>query len=306
MYEVNLTDGLLDGAGKVVHIDGFGCEVEGTVVHCQADILQVTVGTHHDDALSRVLHLIHLGQHGQAIHLRHIDIAEDNVDVGMVIQHSESLHTSACEEELIFATADLPSEILLHQEFDLFLVVNAQYLSYSHRSFINRRLLIGTSKPFQSFFALLGKPLHVTFLNLLEFLVVYLIALLVPGFCLFFAGFLDLLDVFVALTLSELGKLCVVFGRDGFHLSLILLIERFRTVLQHVIAVIIYLRHSHIDIMYIMHIRIVLIGRDIHLHRLHLLLELRVIHKNGLSQCGNITVVVRIHLEAEFIFLSYL
>ena len=104
----------------------------------QADVLHVTVGTHHDDAQSGVLHLVHLGQHRQTVHLWHIDVAEDDVDVGMVVQHCESLHTSTGKEELILATADLPSEILLHQEFNLFLVVDAQNLSYSHRSIVNR------------------------------------------------------------------------------------------------------------------------------------------------------------------------
>ena len=123
-HEINLTDGFLDGAGEIVHINRLRGKVEGSVVHGLTDVLHVTVGTHHDDALGWVLHLIHLGQHGQTVHLRHVDVTEDDIDVRMVVQHREAFHTVMRKEELIFATAQLPSEILLHQEFNLFLVVN--------------------------------------------------------------------------------------------------------------------------------------------------------------------------------------
>ena len=124
MYEFYLLDGFLDGAVQIIHIDRLRGEVEGTVVHGQSDILHVTVGTHHDNAQGRVLHFIDLGQHGQAVHHRHVDVTENNFDVRMIMQHSKTLRTVMSKEELIFATANLPSEILLHQEFDLFLIIN--------------------------------------------------------------------------------------------------------------------------------------------------------------------------------------
>ena len=124
MYEVNLLDGLLDGTGQVIHVDRFRGEIEGTAVHGQTDVLQVTVGTHHDDAQGGVLHLVDFGQHLQTVHHRHVDVAEDNLDVRMLLQYFETLHTVMGKEELIFATTNLPSEELLHQKFDLFLVID--------------------------------------------------------------------------------------------------------------------------------------------------------------------------------------
>ena len=50
MYEVYLLDGFLDGAFQIVHINRLGGKVESTIVHSQADVLHVTVSTHHDDA----------------------------------------------------------------------------------------------------------------------------------------------------------------------------------------------------------------------------------------------------------------
>ena len=124
MYKVYLLDGFLDGAVQVVHIDGLCGKIESTVVHRQTDVLQVTVGTHHNDAQGRVLHLVHFGQHLQTVHHGHVDVAEDNFDVRMLLQYFEALHAVMGKEELIFPTAYLPSEELLHQKLDLFLVID--------------------------------------------------------------------------------------------------------------------------------------------------------------------------------------
>jgi hypothetical protein len=42
----------------------------------------------------------------------------------MLLQYFETLPTVMGKEELIFATTNLPSEELLHQKFDLFLVID--------------------------------------------------------------------------------------------------------------------------------------------------------------------------------------
>ena len=57
---VNLLDGLLDGHAEVVEVDGLRGEVEGTVVHCLADVAHVAVGRHHDALQGGVLHLVDL------------------------------------------------------------------------------------------------------------------------------------------------------------------------------------------------------------------------------------------------------
>ena len=51
---VYLLDSLLDCLRQVLHIDGLGCEVEGSPVHCRADVLHIPVCRYHDTFLCRV------------------------------------------------------------------------------------------------------------------------------------------------------------------------------------------------------------------------------------------------------------
>ena len=123
--EAYLLDGLLDGKAQVVHVDGLRGKVEGAVVHGLTDVLHVAVGTHHDDAQGGIAHLVHLRQQGQTVHLGHVDVGEDDLDVGRVVQDGEGLQTVVGEVELVLAVAYLASEVLLHQQLQGSLVVDA-------------------------------------------------------------------------------------------------------------------------------------------------------------------------------------
>ena len=132
MDVMDLTDGLLDGHIQVVHIDRLGDKVEGAAVHGLADVQHITVGTHHDDPQGWIMLLIHIRQQLQTVHHGHVDVAEDNLDVGVVVQDVQRLHAVTGIEELILAGPDLAPEVLSHQRFDGLLVIDAQNLDCSH------------------------------------------------------------------------------------------------------------------------------------------------------------------------------
>ena len=135
VHEADLLAGLLDGAAQVFHVDGLHGEVEGPVVHRLTDIRHVAVGTYHDDVEGGIAYLVDLCQQGQTVHLGHVDVAEDDLYVGVKGEYVECLRAVVCEEELVFPVADLPSEVLFHQLFHSHLVVNAQYLDCIHSQF---------------------------------------------------------------------------------------------------------------------------------------------------------------------------
>ena len=132
MHEVNLFDSLLNRPAQIFHINRFRGKVEGTIIHGLANVLHVTVGTHHDDAQCSVAHLVHLGQQRQAVHFRHIDVAKDNLNIWVVIQDSKGLQSVVGKEELILPTANLAAEVLFHQQLQRSLVINTQNLYCSH------------------------------------------------------------------------------------------------------------------------------------------------------------------------------
>ena len=135
MHIVYLLDGLLDSPGQIVHIYGLRSEIKSTVIHSLTDVRHVAVRTHHNDTHGWVVHLIHLGQQRQAVHLWHVDIAEDNLNVGGVSQDSKSLKTVTGEKELILSTTDLTPEMMPHHQLNGRLIINTQNLYCRHSIF---------------------------------------------------------------------------------------------------------------------------------------------------------------------------
>ena len=115
MHIVYLRNCFLYGSGQVFHVDGLGSKVEGAVVHGLTDVPHITVGTHHDDAQCGVFHLVYLGQQRQTVHLGHINVTEDNLNVGVAVQDGKRFHTITGKEELILTCLDFAPEVLFHQ-----------------------------------------------------------------------------------------------------------------------------------------------------------------------------------------------
>ena len=108
----NLLDRLLDRTFQILHIDRLGSEVESTMVHGSTNILHIPISRYDDTFQGRVTHLVNLRQQCQAIHLRHIDIAQYDIKVRMVQHHPQCLQTIMGKGELILSLTDLPTEIL--------------------------------------------------------------------------------------------------------------------------------------------------------------------------------------------------
>ena len=83
----NLLYRLVNGQLQVIQINGLGGKVECPVVHGVTNVVHVAISAHHDALERRVSHLVDLGQQGQTIHLGHIDVGEDDVNVGVLEQH---------------------------------------------------------------------------------------------------------------------------------------------------------------------------------------------------------------------------
>ena len=107
-----LFDSFLNRHTQVIKIDGFCGKVKGTVIHSRTDITHVAISRHHDALHCGIVHLVNLGEQCQTVHLRHVDVREDNINVFLSQQHRQGFQTIMGEKELVFAFANLSSEVL--------------------------------------------------------------------------------------------------------------------------------------------------------------------------------------------------
>ena len=82
------------------------------MVHGRTDIIHIAISRNHDTFHGRIAHLVDLREQRQAIHLRHVDVAQDNVKIRMLQNHLECLQSVVRERKLILALADFSSEVL--------------------------------------------------------------------------------------------------------------------------------------------------------------------------------------------------
>ena len=102
----------VDGYLQVIKVYWLCSKVKGTIVHGSADVVHLTVGTHHNDFQRRIMTVVNLLQQCETIHFRHVDIAEYNVDIRMLQHHLQSFNAIVCKEKLILSFADFSAEIL--------------------------------------------------------------------------------------------------------------------------------------------------------------------------------------------------
>ena len=67
---------------QVLEIKRLGDEIEGSPVHRHADVLHITVRRYDDGADFRI-DLRYLFQKREAVHLRHVDVRDDHIDILM-------------------------------------------------------------------------------------------------------------------------------------------------------------------------------------------------------------------------------
>ena len=118
---------LVDGALQVVQVDGLRGEVESARIHRLTYVVHVAVGRHHDALEPGSAHLVDAGQQGQSVHLGHVDVREDDVDVGVLQHHAQGFQAVVGEEEFVFPLADLAAEVLRQQQLHIHLVIDRKY-----------------------------------------------------------------------------------------------------------------------------------------------------------------------------------
>ena len=119
-----LSNGLLDGHTQIVEVDGLGGKVEGSVVHSLTDVAHVAIGGNHNTLEGGVLHLVNLCEQRQSVHLRHIDVRQDDIVVLVLQQHLEGLQSVVRKRELVFSLAYLTTEVLREQQLEIGLIVD--------------------------------------------------------------------------------------------------------------------------------------------------------------------------------------
>ena len=114
-----------DGGFQIAEIDRLGDEIERAAIHRGADIRHVAIGRH-DDGGQPAVAFLQLLQQRQAVHPRHIDVADHQIDVAIRFQHRQRLDAVAGEEKLRRSVADLAAEFLHDESLQVGLVIDEQ------------------------------------------------------------------------------------------------------------------------------------------------------------------------------------
>ena len=73
--------------------------------------------------------LAHPGEQGQPVHDRHVDVEQQEIDVGLGRQRRQRLLAVTGKAEDEFALADLATETLCQQQLEIGLVIDGEYLA---------------------------------------------------------------------------------------------------------------------------------------------------------------------------------
>ena len=83
---------------EIAKIDRLGHKIERAAIHRGADVGHVAIGRH-DDGRDLVLALLQLLQQRQPVHPRHIDVADDEVDVVIGLERRQRFDAIVGEQE---------------------------------------------------------------------------------------------------------------------------------------------------------------------------------------------------------------
>jgi len=120
---VQFPDGFFQGDFQIVEIDRFGYEIKGTPVHGRTDIIHIAVSRTNHSLEQRVFQFTHLAQQGQAIHLGHIDIAQDNPYIGYLYEFGQGFQPIESKMKLILVVTDLSPEFLVDYILEICFVI---------------------------------------------------------------------------------------------------------------------------------------------------------------------------------------
>ena len=132
-HATDLIEGLADRDFEIGEIDGLGDEIEGAAVHRGADVGHVAIGGN-DDRPHWRLPLAQDGEQREPVHDRHVDVEQQQVNVGLGRDRRQRFLAMVGKAEFEFPGADLTAEALSDQPFDVGFVVDGQNFGWAgHR-----------------------------------------------------------------------------------------------------------------------------------------------------------------------------
>jgi hypothetical protein len=130
-YPADIVERLLDRDFEIVEIDRLGDEIECAAVHRGTDIRHVAIGRD-DDCARRRLASPQLSEQCQPIHDRHVDVEQQQLDVGLIRQLRERLLAMIGKAEIEFTGADLVAKPLADQHLKIRFVIDGENLGCVH------------------------------------------------------------------------------------------------------------------------------------------------------------------------------
>ena len=109
---------------KVIEVHRLGDEVEGSAVHCRADVLHVAVRGYHDAAEIVAGDIRYFLKERETVHLRHTYVRDNHVYVLMLLQHFKGLKAVLGEFEVVHARTDLAPHAQLYKRLQIRLIVD--------------------------------------------------------------------------------------------------------------------------------------------------------------------------------------
>ena len=108
---------------EIIEINWLGNKIERSPVHGRADVAHVAVGRYHDRADNRI-NCRQSGQQRKAIHTGHINVAQHDVDIGLLFQHSQGFLPVVNKNEFIRISLDLGPKPLFEKRCQVNFIIN--------------------------------------------------------------------------------------------------------------------------------------------------------------------------------------
>ena len=142
-----LVGGFFNGYFQVGKIYGLHHKIKSPAVHGRAQVTEVAVGRHDNRFHGRVLG-VGVREQGQPVHHGHVDIAENNIRVGVFRDALQGFLPVAGENKLVGALTDFAPKFLLDEQFEVGFVVDHQYFRFHGIVVVRAHLIIDTFSRF--------------------------------------------------------------------------------------------------------------------------------------------------------------
>ena len=118
-----MADRFFHGQFKVFKIHRFGHKVKSTPVHGGPDIIHIAISRHHHRFGKRV-GFTQPGKQGQAIHFRHINIAQYNGYIGMLLHLFQCILAIDRKNKFVLLLSYFLAKLLPDKYFQICLIIS--------------------------------------------------------------------------------------------------------------------------------------------------------------------------------------